>query len=60
MSSKGHFKNGEKNGVWIEYFYNGSRVAPASKGVYFDNERVGEWKFYGTDNGLAQVYNYTT
>ncbi|MGB1032544.1 MAG: energy transducer TonB, partial [Flavobacteriales bacterium] len=35
-------------------------VAPASKGVYFDDERVGEWKFYGTDNSLAQKYNYST
>lgn len=59
IQSKGNYKFGEKNGVWSEFFFNGSRVAPASKGVYFDGERVGEWKFYGTDNGLAQVYNYT-
>ncbi len=38
-----HFKNGKKNGYWIEYYNNGN---PKVEGKYVNDHRVGKWTKY--------------
>lgn len=54
----GYYKNGVKDSVWTEYYKFSNNVN--SRGSYFKNNKVGEWKFYNRDNTHIQTYNYST
>ncbi|HEX6180119.1 MAG TPA: TonB family protein, partial [Chitinophagaceae bacterium] len=54
---EGNYKNGKKDGLWIEYTSNGKFI---TKGNYTDDTPTGQWEFYDSKGNLEQRYDYTT
>ncbi|HTB05950.1 MAG TPA: TonB family protein [Bacteroidia bacterium] len=57
IKEKGFYKNGEKDGLWIEY------TAPfsgqiKSTGIYKDGSKTGIWKTYIEHGNIIQRYDY--
>jgi len=57
LEEKGSYKNGKKEGEWVEYYPKGlvgggyTRARSLRKGSYKDGEREGEWYYYYDDDG---------
>ena len=49
IESKGKYKDGEEEGLWVSYYYNGELW---DKGKYKNGVRDGEWVSYNTDGTL--------
>jgi antitoxin component YwqK of YwqJK toxin-antitoxin module len=52
---QGIYKNGEREGVWIEYRKNGK---PEKSTTYKNGERNGEYKLFFTDGTVEKIENY--
>ena len=51
----GQFIDGEKNGIWKEYYSNGQLKY---KGEYFNNDERGIWTYYNYDGSKDKSYKY--
>ena len=46
LRGKGNYKNGKKEGEWVEYYHNGQLFW---KGTYRNGKKEGLWVFYYKD-----------
>jgi periplasmic protein TonB len=54
----GFYKNGEKDSLWTNYFWRSKQIE--KQGMYLNDQRIGEWKFYSFEGTLLQIYNYSS
>jgi antitoxin component YwqK of YwqJK toxin-antitoxin module len=52
---KGSYLNGNKNGVWEEYYDNGQLLSKCS---YLNGEMDGVWEYYNEDGSLLFTHTY--
>lgn len=54
----GYYGNGKKDSLWTTYYWCSKQIE--KQGLYKDDQRIGEWKFYSSDGTLIQTYDYST
>jgi len=54
----GYYDKGKKDSLWTTYYWRSKQIE--KQGLYQDDQRIGEWKFYTSDGTLIQTYDYTT
>ncbi|MFN8429353.1 MAG: hypothetical protein U0V04_05190 [Spirosomataceae bacterium] len=55
----GQYKQGKKTGLWYESFYGFGFKGLKCKGEFLDDQKVGEWIYFGYNNDTSQIYNHT-
>jgi len=53
----GYFDKGKKDSLWTNYYWRSKQIE--KQGLYKNDKRIGEWKFYSSDGTLIQTYDYT-